>query len=53
MSLVMILIAAFVLLLAGWFVTTSNWPEPGKWFGYAIVFILAIVLFLKITGINI
>lgn len=48
----MILFQVFVLLIAGYFVQQSNWPDPAKWLGFAIVFVLAILLFMKMSGIS-
>jgi len=42
----------FLLCVAAYMVERSNWPDPAKWFGWLICFVLAILLFVKITGVS-
>lgn len=50
---IMILVSILVLALAVWVLQQATLPQPFMWAGYAIVFILAILLFAKTAGIAI
>lgn len=52
MSILMLLASVFLLCMAAWFVDRSNWPDPAKWFAWAIVFVLAILLFVRVSGVS-
>lgn len=50
---IMILLSILVLALAVWMLQQAPLPAPFIWAGYAICFILAILLFAKTAGISI
>ena len=50
---IMILLSILVLALAVWVLQQAALPQPFLWAGYAICFILALLLFAKVAGISI
>ena len=51
MSILMIFIALMILFGAAYLVQQSGWPSPMSWVAYGLLFCLAILLFLKVSGI--
>ena len=51
MSILMIFIALVVLFGAAYLVQQSGWPQPITWIAYGLLFCLAVLLFLKVSGI--
>lgn len=49
----MILLAILILALAVWVLQQATLPQPFLWAGYAVVFVLAILLFAKVAGISV
>jgi len=51
MSILMIFIALIILFGAAYLVQQSGRPQPVTWIAYALLFCLAVLLFMKVSGI--